>query len=275
MPPTAALTYPAPPTSDQVDDFHGTPIADPYRTLEDTDAPSSRAWIEAENALTERYLAAVPARHVIRERLTELWNFPRVGTPWRHGRRWFQLRNTGLQNQDALWSSYGPEDEGRVLLDPNTVNEEGTTSISVVSVSDSGELAAIALSFAGSDWLRWRIRDLETGEDLPDRIEWSKFSSAAWTRDDAGFFYARFPEPAADARLEATNRNMEVRYHRLGTDSANDPIALATPDEPEWGFLPEVSQEAGRSSSRSGAAPIPRPGSTSPTSRRASTTSSS
>ena len=243
MPPTAALTYPAPPTSDQVDDFHGTPIADPYRTLEDTDAPSSRAWIEAENALTERYLAAVPARHVIRERLTELWNFPRVGTPWRHGRRWFQLRNTGLQNQDVLWSSYGPEDEGRVLLDPNTVNEEGTTSISVVSVSDSGELAAIALSFAGSDWLRWRIRDLETGEDLPDRIEWSKFSSAAWTRDDAGFFYARFPEPAADARLEAPNRNMEVRYHRLGTDSANDPIALATPDEPEWGFLPEVSQD--------------------------------
>jgi prolyl oligopeptidase len=236
-------TYPEPPTSDQVDDFHGTPIADPYRPLEDTDAPASRAWIEAENALTEAYLAASPARAEIRERLTELWDFPRMGAPWRHGRRWFQLRNTGLQNQDVLWTSYGPDDQGRVLLDPNQVNTEGTTSLSVVSVSDSGELAAVALSFAGSDWLRWRIRDLETGEDLPDRIEWSKFTTAAWTRDDAGFFYARYPQPPDDAPLEAPNRNMELRYHELGTDSANDPIVLATPEEPEWGFLPEVSED--------------------------------
>jgi prolyl oligopeptidase len=243
MPAATSLTYPKPPISDQVDDYHGTLIADPYRTLEDTDAPASRAWIEAENALTEGFLAAVPARGPIRERLAELWNFRRAGTPWRHGRRWFQLRNTGLQNQDVLWTSYGPEDEGRVLLDPNKVNEEGTTSISVVSIADSGELAAIALSYAGSDWLRWRIRDLETGEDLPDRIEWSKFSTAAWTRDDAGFFYARFPEPAADGRYEAPNRNNELRYHRLGTDSANDPIVLVTPDEPEWSFQPEVSDD--------------------------------
>jgi len=243
MPSATPITYPTPPTSNQVDDFHGMPIADPYRTLEDTDAPDSRAWIEAENAVTERFLAAVPARHQIRERLTELWNFPRLGAPFRHGRRWFQLRNTGLQNQDVLWTSYGPEDEGRVLLDPNVVNAEGTTSISVVSITDSGELAAIALSFAGSDWLRWRIRDLETGEDLPDRIEWSKFTSAAWTRDDAGFFYGRFPEPPPNARLEAPNRNMELRYHRLGTDSTDDSIALVTPEEPEWGFVPEVSED--------------------------------
>jgi prolyl oligopeptidase len=240
---TPIRTYPVPPTSDQVDDFHGTPIADPYRPLEETDAPATRAWIEAENALTEAYLAASPARAAIRQRLTELSNFPRVGAPWRHGRRWFQLRNTGLQNQDVLWTSYGPDDEGRVLLDPNQVNEAGTTSLSVVSVSDSGELAAVALSFAGSDWLRWRIRDLETGEDLPDRIEWSKFTTAAWTRDDAGFFYARYPEPPEDAPLEAPNRNMELRYHELGTDSADDPVVLATPEQPEWGFLPEVSED--------------------------------
>jgi prolyl oligopeptidase len=235
--------YPSPPTSDQVDDYHGTPIADLYRPLEDTDAAASRAWIEAENELTERYLAAIPARGEIRDRLREIWNFPRLGPPWREGRRWFQLRNSGLQNQDVLWTAYGPEHEGRVLFDPNALNPDGTTYISTVSVADSGELAAVALSFAGSDWLRWRIRDLETGEDLPDRIEWSKFSSAAWTRDDAGFFYARYPEPPADAPLEAPNLNMELRYHRLGTESANDPIVLVTPEQPEWGFLPEVSHD--------------------------------
>src|SRR5260221_1072706 len=108
MPPATALTYPTAPVTEQVDDFHGTPIADPYRSLEDTDAPDSRAWIEAENALTERFLAAVAARYEIRDRLAEIWDFPRVGTPWRHGPASFPLRNTGLQNQDVLWTSYGP-----------------------------------------------------------------------------------------------------------------------------------------------------------------------
>jgi len=240
------LTYPAPPRADQVDDYHGTLVADPYRPLEDTDAPESRRWIEAENELTEAFLAGVRARGEIRERLTELWNFPRAGAPWRRGPFWFQLRNTGLQNQDVLWRSDAPDGAGQVLLDPNVINDAGTTSISALSISPSGGLAAAALSYAGSDWLRWRIRDVETGEDLPDRIEWSKFTSAAWTHDEAGFFYARFPEPEADSllsALEAPNRNMELRYHRLGTDSTSDPIVYANPDEPEWGFLPEVSED--------------------------------
>ncbi|HEX8025603.1 MAG TPA: prolyl oligopeptidase family serine peptidase, partial [Candidatus Limnocylindrales bacterium] len=210
------------------------------------DTPESRRWIQAENELTETFLASVPARGEIRDRLTELWNVPRAGAPWRRGPFWFQLRNTGLQNQDVLWRSEAPDAVGQVLLDPNVINDAGTTSISALSISPSGGLAAAALSFAGSDWLRWRIRDVETGEDLPDRIEWSKFTSAAWTHDEAGFFYARFPEPSADdalSALEAPNRNMELRYHRLGTDSGSDPIVYANPDEPEWGFLPEVSED--------------------------------
>jgi len=239
------LTYPAPPRVDQVDDYHGTLVADPYRPLEDTDSPASRRWIDAENELTEAYLAAVPARAAIRRRLTELWNVPRAGAPWRRGPFWFQLRNTGLQDQDVLWRSSGPGEIGQVLLDPNVINEAGTTSLSDISISPSGGLAAVALSFAGSDWLRWRIRDVETGEDLPDRIEWSKFTSAAWTHDEAGFFYSRYPEPPADDPLEAPNRNMELRYHRLGTESTSDPIVLATPNEPEWGYLAEVSEDGG------------------------------
>jgi prolyl oligopeptidase len=243
MAPMARLTYPTPPTADQVDDYHGTTVADPYRPLEDSDSPASRAWIEAQNALTSSLLDAVPARQAIRDRLSELWDHPRAGAPWRRGNRWFQLRNTGLQDQDVLWTADAPDAEGRVLFDPNELSEAGTTSIGSIGIAESGGMAALALSHAGSDWHRWRVRDVETGEDLPDRIEWSKFSSAAWSADELGFFYGQFPEPAPGDAYEAPNRNMELRYHRLGTPSDDDRLVFSTPHEPDWGFEPEVSED--------------------------------
>jgi prolyl oligopeptidase len=235
--------YPTAPTGDQVDDYHGTSVADPYRPLEDSDTPASRAWIAAQNDLTARVLDELPARAAIRERLAELWNVPRAGAPWRRGDRWFQLRNTGLQDQDVLWSATTPETEGTVLFDANTLSDQGTTALAAVAVSDSGELVALALSHAGSDWRRWRVRNVATGEELPDRVDWSKFTSAAWTHDDAGFFYGRFAEPPPDAAYDAPNRNMQLRYHRLGTDSAHDPVIFSTPDEPEWNFEPALSED--------------------------------
>jgi prolyl oligopeptidase len=237
------LAYPNAPTADQVDDFHGTPVADPYRPLEDSDAPASRAWIAAENELTQQVLDAVPERPAIRERLSQLWNYPRAGAPWRRGDQWFQLRNTGLQDQDVLWRSWAPDAEGEVLFDPNVLSEEGTTALAWVNVSDSGELVAMALSHAGSDWRRWRVRSVETGEDLPDRIDWSKFTSAAWTHDDLGFFYGRYPEPPPDAAYDAPNRDMELRYHALGTAQDDDRLVFSAPAEPEWGFEPEISED--------------------------------
>ena len=237
------LTYPIPPTSDQVDDHHGTLVADPYRTLEDSDAPASRAWITAQNELTQRVVGEHAGRPALRERLAELWDHPRAGAPWRRGDHWFQLRNTGLQDQDVLWVAPAPDAEGRVLFDPNELSEEGTTALASIAVSESGEFVALALSHAGSDWRRWRVRRVATGEELPDRVEWSKFSSAAWTHDDAGFFYGCYPEPPADAAYDAPNLNMEIRYHRLGSDAAADPLVFATPDEPEWGFEPAVSDD--------------------------------
>ncbi|HXU86744.1 MAG TPA: prolyl oligopeptidase family serine peptidase [Verrucomicrobiae bacterium] len=236
------LTYPIPPTSDQVDDHHGTLVADPYRTLEDSDAPASRAWITAQNELTQRVVGEHAGRPALRGRLAELWDHPRAGAPWRRGDHWFQLRNTGLQDQDVLWVAPAPDAEGRVLFDPNELSEEGTTALASIAVSESGEFVALALSHAGSDWRRWRVRRVATGEELPDRVEWSKFSSAAWTHDDAGFFYGCYPEPPADAAYDAPNLNMEIRYHRLGSDAA-DPLVFATPDEPEWGFEPAVSDD--------------------------------
>lgn len=237
------LTYPTPPTADQVDVYHGTPIADPYRPLEDAGAPASRDWISAQNELTSRVLGELPARRRIRERLERQWDFRRAGAPWRRGDRWFQLRNGGLDDQDALWTADRPDGEGRVLLDPNGLDERGTTALSAVAAAESGELVACATSEAGSDWRTWRVRRVGSGEDLPDRIPWSKFSSAAWTHDDAGFFYGRYPEPPADAAHDAPNRAMELRYHRLGADVADDRLVFSTPDEPEWGYEPEVSDD--------------------------------
>jgi prolyl oligopeptidase len=159
------LDYPQPPTADQVDDYHGTAIADPYRPLEDSDAPESRAWIAAQNALTERILGEVPGRREIRKRLGQLWDFPRAGAPWRRGDHWFQLRNTGLQDQDVLWVAEGPEAEGRVLLDANLLSEDGTTALSTMAVSEDGELVAYATSDAGSDWRSLAFLELTVGQE--------------------------------------------------------------------------------------------------------------
>ena len=237
------LTYPTPPTADQVDDYHGTRIADPYRPLEDSDAVSSREWIAAQNELTSRVLDGLPARSAIRARLAELWDFPRVGAPWRRGGRWFQLRNTGLQDQDVLWTADGPAAEGIVLIDPNGLSADGTTALADVAVAESGELVAFATSDAGSDWRTWSVRRVATGDELPDRIRWAKFTSAAWTHDDAGFFYGRYPEPPTDAAYDAPNYDMELRYHRLGTDPAEDRLVFATPHQPDWNFEPQVSDD--------------------------------
>ncbi len=243
MAPMPRPTYPIAPMSDQVDVYHGTRIADPYRPLEDSDAPASRAWTAAQNELTERILGELPARPSIRARLAELWDYPRSGAPWRRGNRWFQLRNSGLQDQDLLWTMGAPEAEGSVLFDPNGLSEDATTALADLAVSPSGELVALALSHAGSDWRRWRVRNVATGEDLPDRIDWSKFASAAWTHDDAGFFYGRFAEPPTGAAYDAPNQNMELRYHLLGSDPAGDLLVFSTPYEPEWTFEPAVSDD--------------------------------
>ena len=245
MTPETALTYPTPPTADQVDDYHGTSVPDPYRPLEDSDSPETRAWIDGQNELTASVLERHPGRAALRSRLTELWDYPRAGAPWRRGDRWYQLRNTGLQDQDVLWTADASDAEGAVLFDPNELSEEGTTALVSVAVADDGRHVALALSHAGSDWRRWRVRDTATGAELPDRVDWSKFSSAAWTRDGAGFVYGCYPEPPADAAYDAPNLDMELRYHRLGTDSANDPLVFSVPSEPEWGFEPEVSDDGG------------------------------
>jgi prolyl oligopeptidase len=149
----STLPYPPARQSDVVDDYHGTAVADPYRWLEDSDAPETRTWIEAQNALTEQWLADVPQRDAIRERLRALTDHPRAGAPWQRGGRWFQLRNSGLQNQDVLFTMPAPDAQGEVLLDPNRLSADGTVALTGLSVTEDGSLLAYATSAAGSNWM--------------------------------------------------------------------------------------------------------------------------
>ncbi len=237
-----ALQYPAARKSDVVDDYHGTRVPDPYRWLEDPDSPESRAWIEAENRLTAAYLAEIPARSTIRERLTKLWNYPKYGTPFRKGRRYFFFKNDGLQNQSVLYKQASLTADPETLLDPNLLSEDGTVALSTMAVSDDGRLLAYGTSASGSDWEEFRVRDVAQGRDLSDYLKWIKFSGASWTNDGAGFFYSRYPEPA-DKALTDVNRFQRLYYHRLGTDQAQDLLVYERPDQPDWGMNAEVTDD--------------------------------
>ncbi|HET6305489.1 MAG TPA: prolyl oligopeptidase family serine peptidase [Myxococcota bacterium] len=243
LPADFTLRYPEAPRADQVDVLHGVPIPDPWRSLEDLDAPATRAWVEAEDALARDYLARLPAREALRQRLVTLWNFERFGVPVRRGDRVFFTHNTGLEEQARLLVAGSPDAEPRVLLDPNLLSPDATLALTGVAPSEDGRLLAYALSASGSDWKEWRIREVETGRDLEDRVRWSKFSDAAWTHDGAGFFYARYDEPAPGVEGEAPNQHQKLYYHRAGTPQERDSLVYARPDQPEWGFGPEVSED--------------------------------
>src|SRR6266850_8358291 len=178
-----STSYPVARKSDQVDDYHGTKVADPYRWLEDLDSQETRNWVEEENKLSFGFLAAIPARETIKDRLTKLWNFERYGAPVKEGKRYFYTRNSGLQNQSVLYTVDSLEGLPQLVLDPNTLSTDGTVALSGTSVSDDGKLLAYSLSASGSDWQEWKVRDIETGMDMSDDLKWVKFSDASWTPD--------------------------------------------------------------------------------------------
>jgi prolyl oligopeptidase len=236
------LPYPAARRGDVVDDYHGTKVPDPYRWLEDPDAPETRTWIDAENRLTETYLAAIPARSRIRDRLTALWNYPKYGAPFHKVDRYFFFKNDGLQNQAVLYQQPSLTADPAPLLDPNLLAADGTVALSTLAVSDDARLLAYGTSASGSDWEEFRVRDVTTGRDLADHLRWIKFSGASWTKDGVGFFYSRYPEPG-DKALTDVNRFQRVYYHRVGTDQATDVLVYERPDQPDWGMNAEVTDD--------------------------------
>ncbi|MGF1567544.1 MAG: prolyl oligopeptidase family protein [Nodosilinea sp.] len=239
----STLLYPPSPLQNQVDIYHGIAVPDPYRWLEDPQSEASQGWIEAQNQVTFGYLAGLSARDRINQRLTQLWNFERYTTPFKRGGRYFYYKNDGLQNQSVLYTLPNLEAEPRVLLDPNTLSADGTVSLSGLAVSENGAYLAYGLSTAGSDWVEWRVRDIETGIDTDDHLKWVKFSGASWTHDHRGFFYSRYDEPDESSKLEAINYYQKLYYHRLGTPQSDDVLVYERPDEKEWGFSGDVSED--------------------------------
>ncbi|MFC4426579.1 prolyl oligopeptidase family serine peptidase [Deinococcus navajonensis] len=241
-------TYPESPRGTQRDEYQNAAgetvtVPDPYRWLEDPDSPETRAWVAEQNRLSETFLGGLPAREAYRERLSDLWNFAREGAPWKRGPHYFRHFNPGLLNQPVLEVASTPHGPWRTLLDPNTLSSDGTVALIDASVSRDGETLAYGVQSGGSDWVTWHVRDIGSGQDRPDRLDWSKFSGAAWLPDGSGFFYGAYEAPQDGQQLTGTNRHQRLMLHRLGTPQADDEVIIERPDEPDWGFHGRVTHD--------------------------------
>ena len=234
--------YPAARKADQVDDYHGVKVADPYRWLEELDSEETRTWVEAQNKLSFGFLESVAARTPLKDRLTKLWNYEKYGIPLKEGNRYFYTLNSGLQNQAVLYTVTSLDAQPQMILDPNTLSADGTVALSAMQVSPDGKHLAYSLSASGSDWQEWKVRDVETGKDLSDHLKWVKFSGASWTSDSKGFFYSRYDEPKGDT-LKATNYFQKVYYHKLGTPQSEDVLVYERPDQKDWLFGATVTDD--------------------------------
>lgn len=239
------IVYPETKTVDQVDDFHGTEVADPYRWLEDDvrESEDVAAWVKAQNELTFDYLKKIPGRDRLEKRITELWNYEKISAPSKAGGRYYFSRNDGLQNQNVMYMQKTLDDEPTVLIDPNSWSDDGTVALSGMGFSDDGKYVAYGIQDGGSDWRAWRIMDIATKELLDEKLEWIKFSGIAWTPDSKGFYYARYDEPKKGAQFQSLNLNQKVFYHIVGTAQSEDKLVYERPDFPEWGFNVDVTED--------------------------------
>lgn len=237
------LTYPESLRSDHVDEYHGAKIADPYRWLEDVDSPQTKAWVEAQNKVTFGFLEKIPARQKVKERLTQLWDYERFGLPIKRGNRYFYTRNDGLQNQAVLYVADSLDAEPRLLLDPNKLSEDGTVALAGWTPSEDGKLLAYGLAGAGSDWREWKVREVATGKDLPDHVQWVKFAGASWALDGSGFYYSRYDEPKPGEQYTGVNYFQKLYFHKLGDEQSKDKLIYQRADQKEWGFDGNVTED--------------------------------
>ncbi|MDA8745740.1 prolyl oligopeptidase family serine peptidase [Rubripirellula amarantea] len=241
------MNYPETKKTDVFDEYHGRKVADPYRWLEDTESEETAEWIAAQNQLTQKYLRSLPQRDAIREKLERFWNYERYGLPKKCGDRYFFSHNDGLQDQSVLYQT--PTLTGslietqNVLIDANKLSDDGTVALAGTAITDDGTRIAYGVADGGSDWRTWKVRDVASGEDLPDIIRWVKFSGIAWKPDGSGFYYARYDEPVEGQELSGTNENQKLYFHKIGDDQSDDQLVLERPDQPKWGFSPVVSDD--------------------------------
>ena len=235
--------HPRVPRSEVVDDYFGTLVSDPYRRLEDLESAATKAFIASQNEATQTYLGRAHSRAAIRQRLTELWNYPRVGLPRREAGRLFYSRNTGLQRQSVLYTRATLSAGERAILDPNRISPDGSIALAGSRVSPDGLHLAYGLAQGGSDFSTWRVRELASGRTLTDSVAWVKFSGVNWTLDGRGFFYARYPEPERGKVLSAAAEHHRVYYHRLGTPQSSDPLVYEDPAHPDWFHWTTISED--------------------------------
>ena len=238
-----AMKYPQTRTTDVVDDYFGNKVADPYRWLEDTESDETAQWIKSQNEITQGYLKSLPDRESMRARLEKLWNYERFGLPRKRGDMYFYSHNDGLQDQSVLYKADALDAQRNVLIDPNTLSEDGTVALAGTATTKDGKLIAYGLADGGSDWRTWKVRDVASGKDLDDVVRWVKFSGIAWMPDASGFFYSRYKEPVEGEELLATNENQTMYFHKIGTDQSADKMILQRLDHPKWGFSPEVTDD--------------------------------
>ena len=224
-----------------VDEYFGTEVADPYRWLEDDNSAETAAWVEAENRYTQHYLSKIPFRGKLLDRLMEVANYEKVGTPTlkRNG-KWYFYKNDGLQNQSVLYEMDSLDGEPRVLLDPNTLSTDGTVALKGVFFSNDCKYMAYSISRSGSDWEEFYVMDLQTKELLPDHIEWAKFSEAAWRGD--GFYYSAYDAPES-SEFSSKNEVHKIYYHRIGTPQSEDELFFSNPDEPLRFYILSINEE--------------------------------
>jgi len=233
------LKYPETKRDSIYDEYFGIKVHDPYRWLEDDNSPETEEWVKAQNELTFSYLERIPYRQKIRDRLTKLWDYPKMSPPVNIKGKYFFFKNDGLQNQSVLYYMDKIKGTEKVVVDPNQLSKDGTVALSTFSVSDDGKYIAYAISKAGSDWSEIYVKEIETGKLLNDKIEWIKFSGIAWYND--GFFYSRYPAPGKEGKLSAINQNSKIYYHKLGTKQDADVLIYEDRNNPDISFSPATS----------------------------------
>ena len=237
--------YPDARRVEQTDVHHGVTVADPYRWLENDVRVDEEvdAWVDAQNVITESHLDAIQWRQPIQDRLESLWDYPKYRTPFKAGGRYYMFENDGLQNQDVLYVMDALDEEPAILLDPNTWSKDGTVALGGTSFSDDGRYMAYAIADAGSDWKTWKIRDLESDVDLPETIEWSKFSTPAWMPDGSAFFYGRYDAPVEGAAYQNANEYMKLYRHVPGTPQSSDTLVLEDTEHARWAWSSSVTDD--------------------------------
>ena len=237
------IAYPVTTKGEVVEDYHGTKVPDPYRWMEDLDSKQVADWVASENAVTKPHLASLPLRQRLTERLTALWNYPRVSLPDIEGQKLFYSKNTGLQRQSPVYVRDNWAATPRLVIDPNVISEDGSVSLAQYQPSPNAALLAYGLAEGGADWRVIKVRDIASGEDLADEIHWMRFSDISWTKDSKGFFYSRYPEPAKNKALEAALTGQAVYYHRVGRPPFEDTLVYERKDLPAWGLGGSVTED--------------------------------